>query len=301
METVGVVIGRFQVPVLHEGHRYLIDEASDVGKREIVVFIGVHPIPNSLEHPLDFRMRADMILSKYPKAIVLPLFDSPSDDKWSEQIDQTLRQVLPYRKFMLYGGRDSFIPHYKGVYPTVELEKFQGDSGTEIRNSITTVNSEDFRKGLIYAAKTRWPEIKPTVDIAIYDKKQDLVLLGQKKSNEGYWRFPGGFIGEGENAEFSACRELKEETSLIIDTSKLEYISSHPVTDWRNTSNSSILTFFFAADYYSDNSYIEAKDDMDILEWKSIFDGPTNFADGHAALMVDFINWYDKRRSFKIK
>ena len=41
-----------------------------------------------------------------------------------------------------------------------------------------------------------------------------------------YWQFAGGKIQDGENPVTGACRELKEETGLTIDESRLEYVGS---------------------------------------------------------------------------
>ena len=50
---VGCVIGRFQVETLHEGHRYLINEAFRHHKK-VIIFVGCPPISGTKYDPLDF-------------------------------------------------------------------------------------------------------------------------------------------------------------------------------------------------------------------------------------------------------
>ncbi|OGL30928.1 hypothetical protein A3F37_00610 [Candidatus Saccharibacteria bacterium RIFCSPHIGHO2_12_FULL_41_12] len=42
----------------------------------------------------------------------------------------------------------------------------------------------------------------------------------------GSWNVPGGFVEYGESAEQALAREVKEETQLTIDISKLKYLGS---------------------------------------------------------------------------
>ena len=53
---VGVIVGRFQVHELHEGHRGLIDTVRDKHDK-LIMFLGLARLRNTLRTPLDFRAR----------------------------------------------------------------------------------------------------------------------------------------------------------------------------------------------------------------------------------------------------
>ena len=166
--NVGVVIGRFQVESLHNGHRFLIDNALK-NHRKVVVFVGVSPISLTRYDPLDYPTRERMIRQEFPDVIILPLHDRNSDEVWSKQVDDMIKTVVPnVSSAVLYGGRDSFIPHYKGQYSTLQVEsEIAYQSGTEQRKEIGKVirSSHDFRAGIIYATQNTFPGAKMAVDI----------------------------------------------------------------------------------------------------------------------------------------
>ncbi len=56
-----------------------------------------------------------------------------------------------------------------------------------------------------------------------------LVLKGWYGSNR--WMLPGGGMHKGEGRTEGAARELREETGIAIDPSRLTYIASGPVAD----------------------------------------------------------------------
>ena len=74
---LGVVIGRFQVPELHDGHRHIITQASK--HQRALVFVGIHPNLLTRDHPLDYPFREAMIKSEFPNVMVAPLSDQPTD------------------------------------------------------------------------------------------------------------------------------------------------------------------------------------------------------------------------------
>ena len=191
---VGVIVGRFQVDELHEGH---VDLISQIIKfhHKVIIFLGLSPCKCTTKNPLDFEARKQMILTRFPSVTVLYIVDQYSDVGWSDNLDHQIQMVTgPGQSVILYGSRDSFIKYYSGKYECQEIEQKVFVSGTDIRKKISgnVVSSPLFRKGVIWAVNNQYPKCFPTVDVAIMKNNQS-VLLG-KKNKEPFYRFVGGFV-----------------------------------------------------------------------------------------------------------
>jgi bifunctional NMN adenylyltransferase/nudix hydrolase len=267
---VGVLVGRFQVPSLHEAHIELIDSVVNRHPK-VILFLGLSPCMVTRNNPLDFEARKKMIQDKYPDITVLYIKDVPSDASWSGMLDGQISDVCRGQSVTLYGGRDGFIKHYKGIYPTVELESKTYVSGTEIRNSISksVKQSPDFRAGVIWAAYNQYPKVYPTVDVAIFNESGDEILMG-KKLHEEQFRFIGGFADpNSESYEMDARREAAEETGCEIGD--IRYIGSTLVPDWRYArEQDKIKTLFFRATYVYGSP--RANDDIAMIKWIKVKD-----------------------------
>lgn len=151
-KKIGVVIGRFQVPVLHPGHIYLLTEVQKHCD-EMVIFLGVGE-RNDERNPLPYHLRAAMIEERFPGASIGSLQDRDTDEDWSRTLDRLLRFFEgPDTDITLYGSRDCFEEHYTGKYPVEVIPELEGHSGTTVRTEIQCVYSEDFRRGIFYAFK----------------------------------------------------------------------------------------------------------------------------------------------------
>ena len=166
--SYGVVVGRFQVNDLHDGHMELFRQVR-FRHSGVIVFVGVAPAGLTKDNPLDFPARKAMIQAKFPEFTVLPLVDTHSDDSWSSALDAAINAVVAGQaEVVLYGGRDSFVPHYNGRYTPVELAlpiETQNVSGTDIRREFANkvIESPEFRAGMIYAAAHLWPVLLPKI------------------------------------------------------------------------------------------------------------------------------------------
>lgn len=232
----GVIVGRFQVNDLHDGHMELIRQVK-ARHGAVLVFVGT-PANKSLtqQNPLDYPTIRRMINAKFPEITVQPLQDTRSDEEWSRNLDNAISSVVQSGTATLYGGRDSFVPHYTGHFKPVELTlpvETMKISGTDIRKEFSNkvLESPEFRAGLIYAAHHAWPETKPCVDVAVFNSDESLICLVQKRG-ETLLRFPGGhFEHKHVNFEGTAKAESLEETGNCVDS--LEYVYSGLVDDWR--------------------------------------------------------------------
>lgn len=266
---VGVIVGRFQVHELHDGHRELLNDIS-LRHQKTILFLGHRPgVLGSRNDPLDFQSRKAMVTIHYPNLTVLPLPDKPRDDQWSEDLDRRINEVTEGLSVQLYGSRDSFVPAYSGKYPVVQLQASFNQSGTEVRKSISNQvkSSVDFRHGVVYAAFNRHPTSFQCVDSAVLRDRKSL-LLGQKSTDpRTQWRFFGGFVSpEDPSLEYAASRELHEEARGISVHANPTYLGSVRVEDWRyRGAPDGLMTAFFVFDYMSGRS--EAADDIDDTRW----------------------------------
>ena len=260
---VGVIVGRFQVPELHDAHLDLIQTVCEAHDK-VIIFLGLAPVRVTRENPLDFEARKQMILEAFPNVIVQYVEDMPSDQVWSRKLDaQIERLTTPVQTVVLYGGRDSFIAHYSGKHPTAELVQDTFISGSEARKRISrksTKATADFRAGVIWASQSMFPKCHPTVDVAIFNDDCTKILLCRKE-NEKEYRLVGGFINPGDTAEASARREVYEETGLEITDP--EYVGSFVIDDWRYRNEvDKITSFLFKAKRFSGTP----RPDDDIVE-----------------------------------
>lgn len=273
---VGVIIGRFQVTSLHEGHKELILSVLERHEK-LVILIGLSPLRATKNNPLDFDTRRRMIETEFQNGeniVIRYINDEHSDETWSRKLDTIISsEVPPGEKAILYGSRDSFISHYSGRYKTKELLQEQVISGSELRKkqSLKSRHTEDFRAGVIWATNNQYDTSYCAVDIAIWKESDEgtMLLLG-KKDNEQQYRLIGGFTDpttqsdHGMFLEMNAKREALEETGLEVG--ELKYLSSSLVNDWRyRGENSKIFSVLFSAKYTHGRAM--PQDDIAELKW----------------------------------
>jgi len=266
MNSTAVIIARFQTPYLHEGHRSLLDHIKE-NHHKVVLLIGVTPVKGSKRNPFDFYTREKLLKQSYPDFVVLPLADHRSDEVWSANIDALLLQSFPNEEFVLYGGRDSFIPFYSGRLKVEEFPEKITQSATQIRNTNAdkVLESEDFRMGINYAYHNAYNKVYPTVDIAVFKENRRLILLGRKEGRR-QWQLPGGFVDVCDsNFEHAAKRELIEECGCI-EVGPMQYVGSAKIDDWRyRFEEDKIMTLLFSTDLVF--GHATASDDLKELSW----------------------------------
>ena len=265
---IGVIVGRFMVHELHAAHKDLINQVLSKHKK-VIIFLGCSRIIGTRENPLDFTTRKKMLQAAYPDTVIIPLPDNRYDEVWSKNLDARVREVYPMGNVLLYGGRDSFIPHYTGIFKTHELEQTIYISGTEIRKEVSEQikSSPEWRAGCIYNSYNRYPISFQTVDIACF-KGDQLILC--KKPGEKNYRFVGGFVDPTDSSlEAAAKREWSEETGGNAEVGPMKYIGSFRVDDWRyKNGRDKIMTALFTCDFSFGR--LDPSDDISELIWMSM-------------------------------
>ena len=280
-EGMGVVIGRFQTPLLTDGHDDLINHVFNMHEK-VLIIIGLSPVKATKNNPLDFETRRRMISNAYPKAIIQYIEDHPSDQEWSKKLDKVIEyNTPPSTQVTLHGSRDSFIRSYHGRYTAEAFEQRVFTSATRVRKSVSLQVSDghSFRSGVIWATQNQYDKCFPTVDVAIAKKDEDGnitdILLGRKYIDGEVYRFPGGFVdpaktgAESDYLESNAKREVREECGPNLEIGDMQYVGSFMVDDWRYRSEKDkIVTTLFVADYMWGDPI--ASDDLDEVRWFSI-------------------------------
>ncbi len=300
---IGVIIGRFQVPDLHVGHRDLIDTVRKKHKKVLMFICSTKGVRNTRKNPMDYFTRMKMMQEHYPDMAFMSLWDIPGDDNaWSKTVDVKIGEAFgDHATAVLYGSRDAFIPHYLGKFPVVELAESFDISGTAARAAVSDEvrQHSEWRKGIVYAAHDRHPMVFPTVDIAVIKavgpvhqsllNKTRQIALGRKNTDPpGKWRFPGGFLDPQKDNTFEAAakRELSEEFGISLNVdSKFTYLGSHNVNDsrYRGEMDEIITTLFVTRHLWGP---LTAGDDIDEVKWFDL-DGFNleTMVQGHGPLM----------------
>lgn len=255
-----VIVGRFQAPTLHEGYQKLLEEGFDTSKYDNVLIIvcNAYRIPSKTD-PLNYQQRLH-ILHDYIKTVhtrgnfqIAPLNDNPSDEVWSNNLDVIVEaHGFKLKDCIFLHSRDSFHTYYSGnIENCVEVEAVKSVSSTDVRGQLKYLTkrdvNEDFARGVTYATQQGYPQIVPTVDVAILLKTSEGVkLVLGRKPNMSTYCLPGGFLDiSDENIKFAGAREVEEETGIVVSSDEFEYVDSIFIKDWRFKGDDRILTTLF--------------------------------------------------------
>lgn len=282
---VGVVVGRFQVPMLTSAHMSLLEHAADQNDMLIVV-VGTTMVRGDLHDPLPFdcvRINIEdrlLFNSNHVKLKILKLEDHPSDSTWNRNLDELITQNTSLEDDVtLYGGRDSFLKCYDGKFATANVIIHDDSSGTESRKiwqqkTIDVLNDEAwmdldrfaaFNAGIIHGSSLLYPTSYQCVDILAHVDRKHIVLI--RKPGCKQWQLPGGFVDVADKTlEEAALRELEEETKIRGTLAK--YFTSHRIDDYRymNRRDKVMTTLFEVPVNLTDVLNMRASDDAEEVD-----------------------------------
>ncbi len=135
-----IIIGRFQVPHLHVGHLHLIATALRECDR-VVILLGSQKSIDA-RNPYTTIQRTTMIRRIFRNINIMVIWDNPSDEEWSKEIDSSALMFDNGENLVLYHSRDSFKDHYHGKLPLKEVEEIAGYSGTKLREKSKNMDRE---------------------------------------------------------------------------------------------------------------------------------------------------------------
>lgn len=268
--AIGVIVGRFQVPALTDGHKEILEHCLAAGHETNIIVLGIPPedVRSTKNNPIPYKARAQMLREEYgDRFCIAYVKDVPTDEEWSRNLDRVIMDVTGGDdSVVLYGSRSSFIEHYRGRYDTEVYEQRVTVSGTEVRESAvhSGETSKGFRLGCVFATQRSWAHTFPTVDCAVFSDASMRRLYMGRKRGERLLRFVGGFLSrEDASMEEAAVRETREETSLSCRV--VDYVGTHRVDDWRYRSEvEGIMTTLYTLVVESGKA--EAGDDLAEVE-----------------------------------
>jgi len=140
---IGIFVGRFQTPNLHNGYKYMLSELQ-ISYDYYGLIVGSSTEPNE-RNPLDFETRKSMLEEYvYKKPLfILELVDLNDNGRWTKELDRIICESITKSDIQinkndiyLIGSRDSFIPYYNGEFNTLKLEQYGKYNSTELRTGI---------------------------------------------------------------------------------------------------------------------------------------------------------------------
>ncbi|MEC0176950.1 NUDIX hydrolase [Paenibacillus favisporus] len=123
----------------------------------------------------------------------------------------------------------------------------------------------------------------------VFDKENRVLM--QKRSDNGQWGFPGGFMDLGESVQDTARREIYEETGLILEELKLFGIYSGPQYDktFSNGDQVSLVLISFVCNQYS-GELVESNEESIQNKFYSLKELPENIFTEHKMLIEDLLS-----------
>ncbi len=229
---IGILIGRFQVPEPHEGHRFLIKRILE-RVDELVILVGSSNQARSPRNPYTFLERREAIYNSFKdiksRILVVPINDYMyNDSQWMADVAATIKHCVGVnQETILYGhfkpGND-----YLKWFPQLKYENIDNEidvSGTEMRNANRHLLPLSVQEDMRYIEKEAkkfenypYPDSLNVMcgDAVVECLGHVLLVKRGRAPGVGNWALPGGHKHTYETALRCVLRELDEETNLRI-------------------------------------------------------------------------------------
>ena len=143
------------------------------------------------------------------------------------------------------------------------------------------------------AYTSEFPFVYLTADVVAFSIQDDalctLVVKRRDAPHRGRWAFPGGFVGETEDVEKAARRELREETGVDARGLRLEQVGVYtaPRRDPRHRTVSVAFLAVLPADVA-----LRAGDDAADAQWSPVDEllEPRRLAFDHGTILSDAVD-----------
>jgi bifunctional NMN adenylyltransferase/nudix hydrolase len=290
-DSIGVLVARFQTPVLLDGHREVLEKFLATSHSSHMLVLGIPATKATMSNPFDFNSRKRLVQKEYGDRMkIVYIKDCNNDGEWSHQLDDLIDAFHGGAKSTIYGMEESVIKRYCGVHYVVGLETTAYTNWQEWCKSQNRMSYdlESWMQGVAWATQQRYPTAYATVDCAIFDDDSMTRLWMARKPLEPYYRFVGGFVDplKDDSHEDAAVREAMEETCMGCKVVK--YLGSFKIDDWRYRDESDkIITSLFAM--VREGGVPKPHDDIGELKLVDLRDIPKDFK-----VMPEHVAMFDK-------
>ncbi len=240
----GVVIGRFQAPIIIGGHRTILQAAAK-DNDELIIFIADNEIPFSHSNIIPYEIReallADFIKSSINKTVHFYKLD---DQKYASYIQAAIDHVLAVHydvgktnEATLYGGPGNFAERYSGIMKVKLIEKVNlGPSAEQARSvAYNHMNySATFCSGIIKAIRQREPICHNyVISVAIGDNgRENQILVEQNERMKRLILPTFEVVKRFDNLIHQSFAELRDIVPNIVLSTGTQ-MGSVRVDDWR--------------------------------------------------------------------
>lgn len=264
---IGIIVGRFQTPILHRGHKELFNTAFSETDH-VLVFVGVQTVRTE-RNPLPFKDRKGMLNAEFSNITITSIKDEVDNTDWVKTLDNKIKSLTNEGDEIIhYGGRDSYLSVLKNTHNIRKVKLVGSVSSTIIREHITPIINTYYRSGYIKAIQDEYKSHAIVTDILI--TKKDQILLGYKNKLKSYVTI-GGFVDDIDTSiKCAAVRELKEETNLSLEEKDLKYVTDIKCNSWSYNEGRNPFTVVYTAEWENNMGLAIPGDDIDLLKWTSL-------------------------------
>lgn len=233
---VGVLIARFQTHKLVEAHLNILNSLRSKYAK-VLVLLTTPAIKATIENPLDYPSRAEMIRTSFPDVLIQPLADTSSDGQWSWKIDVAIREAFgALVKVSIHASSDAAVPFYIGTHKILPLPPKiqQSIAGVKasLKNDSALMGTPAWRAGMVHSSTARFDLSYQRVDVVPYriEKGNLEILLLSREENEGLFSIGGSVLTKDLSLEEASKRELWDQVGV---RGLPKYVGSTRVNDWR--------------------------------------------------------------------